>query len=457
MKQRPHQPLKKLVTSIQAGLISKGFSRYFFNTGWLMAEKVLRLVVGLFVGVYVARYLGPAKFGILNFAMSFVALFGAFAKLGLDGIVVRNALQSPERRDDLLGTSFGLRIIGGLLLLGLVFFAIRATESDPITRLIVMIITAGHVLQAFEVIEFYFHSQVMGRAVAISGIVSLIISSVVKLSLIWSEASLIWFAWVFVIEIGIKGIALSILYLQQRIPLWRWRFHIKYARLLMRDSWPLMLSGLVIMVYMRIDQVMIKLMLNNEAVGNYAAAVRLSEAWYFVPMIITQSLFPAIISAKNQGEKVYYARLQRLYDFGVWLGIGVALPITFLSDSIVTVLYGQEYGQAADVLSIHVWAGVFVFLGLASGKWLLAENYMKQNFYRTAFGMLVNVSFNFILIPKYGIFGAAIATLLGQMSANLLYDLLDKRAYPSLRLKMNSLIPVSYLRKRSQTNIFSRT
>jgi len=254
----------------------KGFKKYFFNTGWLMADKVLRLFVGLFVGVYVARYLGPEKFGILNFAMSFVALFGAFAKLGLDNIVVRNAVQDPESRDDLLGTAFGLRMIGGLVLLAVVFGAIQLTDSDPLTQLIVMVIAAGHVLQAFQVIEFYFHSQVMARLASIARISGLITSAVIRLALIWSEASLVWFAWVVVVEHGLKGLVLAGLYIRQQLPMWHWRFRFGQAKLLLRDSWPLILSGLVVMVYMRIDQVMIKMMLDNRAVGNYAAAVRLS-------------------------------------------------------------------------------------------------------------------------------------------------------------------------------------
>lgn len=171
-----------------------------------MGDKFLRLIVGLFVGVYVARYLRPEKFGILNFAMSFVTLFGAFAKLGLDGIVVRNAVQDPNSRDELLGTAFGLRVIGGLVLLGVVFWGIQLTDSDPLTRIIVMIIAAGHVLQAFQVIEFYFQSRIMARLASIAGIAGLIVSSAIKLILIWSGASLIWFAWVMVVEgpIGLR-------------------------------------------------------------------------------------------------------------------------------------------------------------------------------------------------------------------------------------------------------------
>ena len=92
-----------------------GFRRYFANTAWLFAEKILRMVVGLFVGVWVARYLGPAKFGLLSYAQSFVALFGAIATLGLDGIVVRELVKDESKRDVLLGTSFVLKLIGAFL------------------------------------------------------------------------------------------------------------------------------------------------------------------------------------------------------------------------------------------------------------------------------------------------------------------------------------------------------
>jgi O-antigen/teichoic acid export membrane protein len=429
----------------------KGFKKYFFNTGWLMADKVLRLFVGLFVGVYVARYLGPEKFGILSFAMSFVALFGAFAKLGLDGIVVRNAVQDPESRDELLGTAFGLRMIGGLVLLGVVFGAIQLTDSDPLTQFIVMIIAAGHVLQAFQVIEFYFQSQVMARLATIAGISGLITSAVIRLALIWSGASLVWFAWVVVVEHGLKGLVLAGLYIRQRIPLWHWRFRFGQAKMLLRDSWPLILSGLVVMVYMRIDQVMIKMMLDNRAVGNYAAAVRLSEAWYFVPMAITQSLFPAILSAKKQSEKLYYDRLQKLYDLMVWLAIAVALPTTFLSGWVVNLLYGQEYSQSGGVLAIHIWAGVFVGIGVASGRWLLTENMQLFAFYRTLFGAIANVILNFILIPIWGIYGAAFSTLLSQMIASYLGYACSKRTFITFKMQTLSFFwPLWFIKARRQ-------
>jgi O-antigen/teichoic acid export membrane protein len=400
-----------------------------------MAEKVLRLLVGLFIGVYVARYLGPEQFGVLSFSMSFVALFGAFGKLGLNGIVVRNAVQNPENRDELLGTAFVLRFIGGLALIVAVFSAIHFTDVGPHTKLIVMIIAVGHVLQAFEVIDFYFQSQVLARLISIAGIISLFISSIIKLVLIWSEASLVWFAWVVVVEQGVKAIVLCVAYIAQRISLWQWRFRFSQARLLLRDSWPLILSGFLIMIYMRIDQVMIKMMLNDEAVGQYAAAVRLLEVWYFLPVAITQSIFPAILFSKEKGEKFYYKHLQRMYDFMVWLAILIALPMSFLSGRLVTLLYGTQYYQASGVLTVSIWASIFVFTGVANSRWLLSENMQLFSLFRTFCGAFVNIVLNLFLIPKLGIYGAAIATLFSQIFSSYLSFAFTKKTIITFKMQ----------------------
>ena len=168
---------------------------------------------------------------------------------------------------------------------------------------------------------------------------------------------------------------------------------------------------------MKIDQVMIKEMMNAEAVGQYAAAVRLSEAWYFIPMVIASSLFPAIINAKKQSKELYYARMQKLYDLMVWMAIAIALPMTFLSDWIVALLYGEQYNEAGSVLMIHIWAGIFVFLGVASGKWFLTENLQIFSTINTTIGAIVNILLNYILIKNIGIEGAAWATLISYFIA----------------------------------------
>jgi PST family polysaccharide transporter len=206
---------------------------------------------------------------------------------------------------------------------------------------------------------------------------------------------------------------------------------------------------------MKIDQIMLGQLIGDEAVGIYSAAVRISEVWYFVPMAIVVSVFPAILEAKKRSEKLYYDRLQRLYDVMVWLAIAVALPMSFLSTTIITLLFGDAYKQAGTILSIHIWAAIFVFLGVASGKWFLAENRQILSLQRTVFGAIANVILNLVLISQFGTIGAAIATVLAQLSAALFYDLMQKETRHMFIMKLNTINIISvYIRyKRSHGEI----
>ena len=396
----------------------KGFKKYFKNTGWLMVSKIVRLVTALLVGLYVARYLAPERYGLLNFALSFVALFGEFGKLGLEWIVTRNAVKYPEQRDELLGTAFGLRIIGGLLMIGLVSIAVQFTGSDRLTKIIVVIIAVSQLLEAFQVIEEFFKAQVQGRLASIVNITSMVIEAATKLVLIWCHASLIWFVWMILVANIIKGILLCSVYMSQNYSLMAWRMRFSQARVLLKDSWPLMLSGMMIMVNMRMDQVMINLILGNEALGVYVPSVRLSEIWYFIPVVITQSIFPAILNAKDN-DTLYYARLQGLFSLMIWMAILLAIPISLLSNPIVTFLYGLPYRESGEVLAIYVWAGIPVFFSAAWSKWILAENKQRIVFLTNGVSLVINLVLNLILIKKMGIKGAAWATVISYSASQI--------------------------------------
>ena len=425
----------------------QGFMKYFENTSWLFAEKILRMIVGLFVSVWVARYLGPEQFGLFSYAQSFVGLFVAIAGLGLNGIIVRELVKDESKRDALLGTAFKLKLIGALLALIALAIAVNLSQQDSLTTLLIFIIASATVFQSFNVIDSHFQAKVLSKYIVYANIISLLISSIVKIWLILNDAPLLYFAYSILFDSFILMCGFLYFYRYKRYFISQWFFDKKLARSLLKDSWPLILSGLVIAVYMKIDQIMIKEMLSVEALGQYAAAVRISEAWYFIPTVIASSLFPAIINAKKQSEALYYARLQKLYDLMVWMAIAVALPMTFLSDWVVNLFYGEQYNQAGSVLIIHIWAGVFVFLGVASGKWFTSENLQILAFWRTFYGMVANVLLNFWLIPKYGVQGAAIATLVANLIAAFIYDFFNKVTRPIFYMKLKSIFVIEIKRK----------
>ena len=426
--------------------LSTGFKKYFINTGWLFFERIVGMAITFFVGVYVARYLGPANFGLLSYAASFVGLFATISTLGLGNIVVRELVKDEKRRNELLGTTFLLKIIGSIFVLIIIVIAVRFTTNDSFTNILIFIIAIGTIFQSFNVINFYFQSKVLSKYTVFAQVFTAILCAIIKLLLIYFNMGLIYFAMVTLLQSIILASGLIAMYIKQKSSLFNWSINFGLAKNLLKDSWPLMLSGIAISIYMKIDQVMIKNMLDAKAVGNYAVAVRISEVWYFVPMAITNSVFPAIINAKKISEKLYYQRLQKLYDLMTWLAISIALPIMLLSNNIIHLLFGIQYQEAAGVLQIYIWATVFVFLGVVTGKYLVVENYTKISFFRTLTGGVINIILNIFLIPKYGIKGAAVATVFSQFIVAFLIVLIPKTRF-NFVLMVKSFLLISSIKR----------
>jgi len=404
-----------------------GLQAIIANTGWLFADKILRMGVGLFVGVWIARYLGPEQFGLWNFAMAFAALFGAFATLGLDGIVVRELVKNPERQNELLGSAFALKLIGGAVTLLIALIAISLVRSgETLTLWLVGLSAAGFIFQSVNVIDFYFQAKVQSRYTVYAANGAFVLMTLVKIALLLTSAPLIAFAWAGLGEIALTAVFLLAAYRFNHHNMREWRYDGRVARELLKDSWPLILSGLAIMIYMRIDQIMIGQMLGAKEVGLYSAAIRISEVWYFIPMAIVSSVFPAIIDAKKKCEALYYQRLQKLYNLLVILSLAVAIPMTFLADWVMELLFGREYILAGPVLSISIWCGLFASLSVASGKWFINEGYTKLALKRNLYGAVLNIVLNYYLIPIYGMLGAALSTLLSFSLSAYISDVFSK-------------------------------
>jgi polysaccharide transporter, PST family len=401
------------------------------NTGWLFFDKILRMGVGLIVGVWVARYLGPEQFGAYNFAFAFVALFAAFASLGLDGIVVRDIVREPERKYEILSSAFILKLCGG----GVAFFIslaaifiMRPAESQ--THWLVGIIAAGMIFQSFDAIDLWFQSQVQSKYTVIAKNSAFVALAMVRVVLILNKAPLTAFAWSALAEIivGAAGLVLFYLKRQSFAALWRPRKNI--ACRLIKESWPLILSGLAIMIYMRIDQIMLGQMMGNKEVGLYSAALRFSEIWYFIPMTIMSSVMPSITQARLESKDKYYQHLQQLFNYLVRIAYVIALPMPFISSFLVTSFYGYEYTSAGLILAIHIWSAVFVFIGVGMTPWTINEGMMRYSLIQAIGGAIVNICLNIFLIPRYGAVGAAISTLISQMIASFL----SNAAVPRLRI-----------------------
>ena len=385
--------------------------QFVANLGWLFAEKGLRVAIGLLVGAWVARYLKPSGFGLLSYATAFVMLFSALAGMGLESIVVRELVRNPTARDEILGTSWLLRLVGSSAAFLLTIIAIVLLRpGDGAMHALVGIIAAGVFLQSLEVIDCWFQSQVRSKHVAIARSSALVLISAVRVGLVLGQAPLVAFAWCALGEVAAASVGLAVAYGLRGGRLRAWRVSAERAKALLRDSWPLVFSGVVIMIYMRIDQLMLGAMVGPEEVGIYASAVRLAELWYFVPMAVYSSALPSIVEARAISEELFFSRLQRLYNAMALIGYAVALPVTVLAPWIVDYLFGSAYHRAAPMLAVLIWAGLFTSLGVARAAFLTAMNWTKLHFMTLLLGAIVNVFLNMLLIPSHGGMGAVIAS-----------------------------------------------
>lgn len=416
-----------------------GFARYLKNTSWLMGEKVLRLLIALSVGVWVTRYLGPEQFGILSYAQSFVGIFAALSSLGLNDIIIRELVKNQDNRNLILGSSFGLQTLGSTIIMLILIISIYYNDNEPLTNKIIIILGLLTFINSFNVIASYFHSQVKSKFYAIAGLVGVIISALLKVYLILGSYSLIYFVYVLAFDVMFLVTGLIWFYKKSGESLLKWKFSWKMAKDLLKDAWPLILSGIIVSIYMKIDQVMIKEYLGNGEVGQYSAAVRLSEAWYFIPTIICSSLFPAIINAKLKDDTLYKNRLQQLYNLMVVLGVVIILPVLTLSDWMINLLYGEAFQRSAGVLNIHILGSVFVFLGVANQKWFISENYQAYNIICLGMGMVANIVLNVIMIPRMGIMGAAYATLISQFVASVVAPVFFNKTRNSFYMMLRAL------------------
>lgn len=411
----------------------QGFRKYLANTSWLFAEQILRIIAGLLVGIYVARYLGPEKFGLFNYALAFVALFASVAKLGLDGIIVRDLVNAPEKHDLYLSTAFWLKVIGAILAGAGIVVAVSITENDHTTKLYIGIIACGLIFQSFEVVDFYFQSRVLSKYVSICKISQLILSSLLKLYFVAINADLFWFVLVSVIDQASLAAALAYAYSRQKLGAFYVRFDKGLAKELLISAKPLIISGMMVSVYSSVDRVIIKEMIGVREVGLYVAATGLVTALYFVPMLIANSLFPAILNAKQQSEEKYNMRLSLLYKYIVSVGLCVSVFVWFFAEPITRLMYGQAFAKSADVLQIYIWNFLLICFSSIFGKWLLSENLQHLMPRFTLMAIVVNVAGCFVFIPLWSIKGAALAALAAQLVPLIWFGISNEKVRQQLK------------------------
>lgn len=410
------------------------------NLGWLLADRSMRLGVGLIVGVWIARYLGPQKFGLLSYATAFAALFGAFSTLGLDGIVIRELAKYPERKNVLMGSAFVLKLLGGVTALIIAFLCISIlSHGDKLTIWLVSLAASAFVFQSLNVIDMFFQAKVQSRysVFALNG--AFICITLVKVLLLLNSASLIYFAWAALGEIALGMLLLLVAYRANHNEIRLWRYDRGTAGELLGSSWPLIFGSIALLIQARIDQVMLGQMISNEEVGQYSAAMRLIEVFAFVPVIIVSTLSPHVAKAKATSETLYRKRLLEVYRAMTITFILVAVPIFLFGERIVLLVFGSAYKEAGFLLSLFAVRLFFANFGVAKTLFLTNENLFRYSLVTSIIGAVVNIAGNYMLIPRFQSEGAIISTMVSYSITTFGMDIFYARTRVNLRLMISAV------------------
>ncbi|MES2380608.1 MAG: flippase [Bacteroidota bacterium] len=383
--------------------------KYVLNTTWILIEKLSRIVSGILVGILVARYLGPEQFGMISYALNVVAIFTMFSSLGMDSIIVRELITRKEKQNTILGTSFWLRFVGAIavVIAATYYSSIRDNAQNTY---IVFLVSTSVIFQAFTVIDFYFQSAVLGKFSAITQVITLVTSSIVKIVLIYVGARVEYFAAMVLLE-AILTVANQLwFYSKNKQNILLWKFSWDEVKELLGHSWPNIVSGLVMTVYQKMDQILVKRFLDLNILGNYAAAVRISEASSFIPVAVCAAILPGIVK-NRENKELQLKRLTQLYSLMLWTALIFCVGGLLFGDLVINFLYKEKYYLAAGIFKIHIWNSIPVFYGTAWSMWMLAENKQRYIIMVQFFSMGVALILNLNLIPIYGAKGAAAALI----------------------------------------------
>ena len=389
----------------------QAFLRYAKNSGWLLGEQVFGLVYSLLIGVLIARMLGPEDYGLYVLTLVVLGLLLPISKLGMDTVLVRELLKYPEQQRELLAAAVWMRLLVAAFLVAGVSFVWGWRGLGDEASCAFWIASLGLFFHSTDSLMAYFQAKVQAKQVAVCVMLSLGLGVLVKLMLLFYGAGVFALLGAMLLDKCLLSVFLyrSISKAGLRSCLHYFKF--ESARGLLRDSWPLIFSGLIVMVYARIDQVMIGWLLGRSEVGYYGVGVRLSDLWLIVPTALGAALFPALSNIRTLDPVRYRQRLVSLYGLVMYVGFAVACVGIPSSKWLVQFIFGAAYLPASEVFNIRIWDTFFAAVGMLMGKWMHLEELQSKLVWFSLSGALINIALNAWWIPAYGINGAATASV----------------------------------------------
>lgn len=408
------------------------------NAGWIIAGRVYHMMLAFLVGLITARYLGPANYGLINYATSITAFFTSFCTLGINSVIVKNFIDYPEEQGTTIGSTIVLRTLSSLfsiiIIMSITFIADRGERT---THIVVAFCSIGVLFQVMDTLKYWFQSRLESKYSAFATVISYTVVSIYKIWLLFTQKDVVWFAISTSLDYLVIAIVLVIIYKKRGGP--RFSFSAQKGKQLLSSSYHFILTGLMVAVYGSTDKFMLKQMLSEIEVGYYSTALSLCNTWVFVLAAIIDSMFPVILQSYGKDHAVFERKNKQLYAMIFYISICVSAGISLLALPVVRILYGESYIPAAAPLRIITWYTAFSYLGVARDAWIISNK--KQRFLKYIYvaSAVANVILNACLIPSLGPSGAALASLVTQISTITIFPFMIKELRPNVKLMVDAI------------------
>lgn len=418
-------------------------SPIFTNIFWLFLDKGYGAVLTLYIYSKIATYFGADLFGVWNYIISFGAFIPAVASLGLNYIIVKKIKQHPMLQSNIITVSFYLRLLFGMLfsLAVLGIYALVGFNFEADLKVIVVLIFISQIVLNTNIYIQKNEANLENRKTVIARNISLTLFFILRLLAIDYGLGILYFALFMLLE-NLMFLLLNKLFDQSKVIMPRVKRERRIAFSLVKEGLPLMLAAITTTLYLKIDQIFIAFYYNNSQVGIYAASTRISEFLYAIPVIISAVYFPKLMESNKEKTDTL---MNEMFTGVAVLAIICVGGVTIFSENIINLLYDFEYIEAAKILKIHVWTLLLMGFLVSSSKFLLKTNRQDIIFKRELLGLTANILLNILFIPKYGIYGAAWATLISYSISSLFANLLFK--HTRFLFKQQLLSVFYYLKK----------
>ena len=419
--------------------LSENKKKVFANLFWAMTGKIVNMAGALLVGILVARYLGPSQYGLMNYVISYVTLFTIISNFGLDNIEIRELSRTPERKEYILGTCFRIRMFFATFAFILVILSLILFNANTFTSCMILLYSVTLYTGSFNIIRNYFTSIVKNEYVVKSEITRTVIGACIKVVLLWIKAPLDYFIVATAFDTILVASGYCFSYKKTVGKVSEWKYDKTIVPYYIRESFPLVLSGAAVIVYQRIDQVMIGNMINNASVGYFATAGKFLDLVLFLPMVLTQTITPLLVKAKEKDKEEYKRKKQQFVSIVVWISILLSVVVSLSAYWLIYFTYGEKYLMAVPILQIMAFKTVGMALSSSSGQIIIMEHIQKWAFIRNLLGCLICIGLNFLLIPQYGVIGSAWVTIITVAFTGCLANIFIPPYYKIMKIQLRAL------------------